>query len=253
VVLGFLRRRRRARWFHAPFPAPWLRVLERKVPLYGRLTPESQAELRGHIQVLLAEKSFEAVGGLELTDEIRVTIAAHAAALLLGRPARYYPGLYSIIVYPSAYRAPVTEHHEGGIVSEGEEERLGESWTQGAIVIAWDAATHGARTPGDGDNVILHEFAHQLDTEDGEADGVPRLETQSDYVAWARVMRPEFERLRDRPSTSALDEYGATDAAEFFAVATEAYFERPQDLREHHPALYEELRRFYRVQVEEGG
>lgn len=249
-MFGFLRRRRRARLFQSPFPADWMEILERNVGLYRRLPAASQAELRGHIQVLLAEKHFEAVGGLELTDEIRVTIAAHAAALLLGRPARYYPGLYSIIVYPSSYRAPVTEHHEGGIVSESEEERLGESWTEGAIVIAWDAATHGATTPGDGDNVILHEFAHQLDQEDGEADGVPRLESRSDYVAWARALRPEFVRLRDRPETSALDEYGATDAAEFFAVATEAYFERPEDLREFHPELYEELRRFYRVELE---
>lgn len=249
-MFGFLRRRRRARLFQSPFPADWMEILERNVGLYRRLPAASQAELRGHIQVLLAEKHFEAVGGLKLTDEIRVTIAAHAAALLLGRPARYYPGLYSIIVYPSSYRAPVTEHHEGGIVSESEEERLGESWTEGAIVIAWDAATHGATTPGDGDNVILHEFAHQLDQEDGEADGVPRLESRSDYVAWARALRPEFVRLRDRPETSALDEYGATDAAEFFAVATEAYFERPEDLREFHPELYEELRRFYRVELE---
>jgi MtfA peptidase len=248
-VLGFFRRRRRARLFGAPFPAEWTAILERNVSLYRRLTPQSRTELHGHIQVLLAEKQFETVGGLELTDEIRVTIAAHAAALLLGRPARYYPGLYSIIVYPSTYRAPVTEHHEGGIVSESEEDRLGESWAEGALVIAWDSARHGARIPGDGDNVILHEFAHQLDTEDGEADGVPRLESRSDYVAWARVMRPEFERLRERPETSVLDEYGATDAAEFFAVATEAYFERPKELRARHPKLYAELRRFYRVEL----
>jgi Mlc titration factor MtfA (ptsG expression regulator) len=248
-MFGFLRRRRRERLFRAPFPEAWLEILERNVALYSRLSPESQAELRGHIQVLLAEKNFEAVGGLELTDEIRVTIAAHAAALLLGRPARYYPGLYSIIVYPAAYRAPVTEHHDGGIVSEREEERLGESWAEGALVISWDDAMHGARTPGDGDNVILHEFAHQLDTEDGEADGVPRLDARSDYIAWARVLRPEFERLRQRPSSSALDTYGATNAAEFFAVATEAYFERPAELRERHPELHAELRRFYRVDL----
>ena len=247
-MFGFFRRRRRARLFNAPFPDEWIAILQRNVGLYARLPPESQAELRGHIQVLLAEKSFEGIG-LTLTDEIRVTIAAHAAALLLGRPARYYPGLYSILVYPAAYRAPVTEHHDGGIVSEGEEERLGESWEHGAIVISWDDASHGARTPHDGDNVILHEFAHQLDTEDGEADGVPRLEARSDYVAWARAMRPEFDRLRARPETSALDEYGATDAAEFFAVATEAYFERPGELRARHPELYAELKRFYRVDL----
>ena len=248
-MLAFFRRRRRDRLRQRPFPDDWRLILERNVPIYARLSPDAQAELRGHVQVLLAEKHFEGCGGLEITDEIRVTIAAHAGLLLLGRTADYYPGLFSVLVYPSAYRAPLTEHHDGGIVTEGEEGRLGESWERGALVLAWDAARSDARALDDGSNVMLHEFAHQLDTEDGSADGVPVLDRHSDYAAWARALRKEYERLRETPHLSMLDEYGATDAAEFFAVATEAFFEQPELLRRRHPELYTELSRFYRVDL----
>jgi Mlc titration factor MtfA (ptsG expression regulator) len=246
MMLGFLRRRRRARLRAAPFPRAWRATLSRNVPIYDRLSADAQQELHGHIQVLLAEKNFEGCGGLELTDEMRVTIAAHAALLMLGREPHYYPGLYSILVYPSAYWAPV-EHHEGGIVTESEEARHGESWRTGAIVLAWDEAHGGARDVRDGENVILHEFAHQLDTEDGAADGVPLLDRPSDYVAWARALAPEYERLRESPDESLLDLYGAESPAEFFAVATEAFFEKPQQLRGRHPKLYAELSRFFRL------
>jgi hypothetical protein len=248
-MMGFLRRRRRARLSQQPFPDGWQAILERNVPIYGRLSPDAQAELRGHVQVLLDEKQFEGCGGLEITDEIRVTIAAHAGLLLLGRRADYYPGLFSVLVYPSAYRAPMTEHHEGGIVTEGEEGRLGESWERGALVLAWDAARSEARDVNDGSNVILHEFAHQLDTEDGAADGVPILDRRSDYAAWARALRAEYDLLRETPHLSILDEYGATDPAEFFAVATEAFFEQPGLLRKRHPELYTQLSGFYRVDL----
>ena len=248
-MFGLFKNRRRARLRATPLPESWRAILAANVPLYARLSAAAQRELEGHIQVLLAEKSFEGCGGLVLTDDIRVTIAAHAALLLLGREPHYYPGLYSILVYPASYRAPVTEHGEGGIVSESEEERLGEAWHRGVVVLAWDAARGGARDLRDGDNVILHEFAHQLDMEDGAADGVPYLPARSDYAAWGRAMRPEYERLRERPHESVLDDYGAQDPAEFFAVATEAFFERPRQLRERHPGLYAELSRFYRLDL----
>lgn len=218
------------------------------MPLYERLPVPLRGELEGHVQVLVAEKHFEGCGGLTLTDEIRVTIAGHAALLLLGRDPHYFPNLITILVYPSTYVVPV-EDRDGAIVTEREDERLGESWRRGVVVLAWDAATSGARALGDGDNVILHEFAHQLDTEDGAADGVPYLDRPSDYAAWARVLEPEYRRLRSQPETSILDEYGATDPAEFFAVATETFFERPEQLRERHPALYAELSRFYNLDL----
>ena len=248
-VISLLRRRRRARLRAEPLPDAWRAVLARNVPLYAALPPEPRRELEGHVQVLLAEKHFEGAGGLELTDEIRVTVAAHAALLLLGREpddVDYFPGLVTVLVYPGAYRAPVAEHH-GGIVSEGDEARLGESWDRGVVVLAWDAARAGARDARDGHNVILHEFAHQLDTADGVADGVPPLDGRSQYAAWARALAPEYARLRARPSSSALDAYGAESPAEFFAVATEAFFEKPRQTHARHPELYAELSRFYRL------
>ena len=249
-MLSFFQRRRRARLRAQPFPEAWREILARNVPLYAPLPPPSQRELEGHVQVLLAEKHFEGAGGLELTDEIRVTVAAHAALLLLGREsddAGYFPGLVTVLVYPGAYRAPTTEH-QGGIVTERDEGRLGESWQRGVVVLAWDAARAGARDARDGHNVILHEFTHQLDTADGEADGVPPLDGRSQYAAWARALAPEYARLRANPRASgALDAYGAESPAEFFAVATEAFFEKPRQTRARHPALYAELSAFYRM------
>ncbi len=263
-MFSVFRRRRRARLRDVPLPESWRAILSRNVPLHAQLPPASRRELEGHLQVLLAEKHFEGAGGLELTDEVRVTVAAHAALLLLGRePERvdYFPGLVTVLVYPSAYRAPTTEDR-GGIVSEGDEARLGESWHRGVVVLAWDAARAGARNARDGDNVILHEFAHQLDTADGAADGVPPLDGRSQYAAWARALAPEYARLREHarssvpdssapdstvPDSSALDRYGAESPAEFFAVATEAFFEKPRQTRERHPELYAELSRFYRL------
>lgn len=245
-MFAVFRRRRRENLRAAPFPEPWRAILAQNVPLFARLPPASRCEAEGHVQVLLAEKHFEGAGGLALTDEIRVTVAAHAALLLLGREPHYFPDLVTVLVYPSAYAAPIAEHRDG-IVSEGEEGRLGESWQRGVVVLAWDAARAGARDARDGENVILHEFAHQLDTEDGVADGVPPLDGRGRYAAWARALAPEYARLRAQPDASVLDDYGAENPAEFFAVATEAFFEKPRQMRERHPALYAELSRFYHL------
>ena len=240
-----IRRRRWSRLRALPFPDGWRKLLARNVPLYAKLSPAHRHELEGHTQVILAEKRFEGCDGLELTDEIRVTIAAHAALLLLGTDdPRYYPNVATILVYPTAYVATVEEDQDG-IVRESEESRLGESWRRGVVVIAWDAARADVRRPYEGDNVILHEFAHQLDTEDGAADGVPQLDRPSDYPEWVRVLAPEYERLRGDPDANVIDEYGATNPAEFFAVATETFFTRPHELREQSAALYATLRGYY--------
>ena len=248
MVLGFFRDRRRAELREEPFPPEWRRIVERNVPLFSRLTDEERQALLGHARVFLEEKSFEGAGGLEVTDEIRVTIAAQACIPLLGLDdaADYYPRLRSIVVYPSTYMAR-REAHDGGVVHEGHDVRLGESWTDGAVVLAWDSVRSGAADPRDGHNVVLHEFAHQLDQEDGGSDGTPEL-PWGRYASWARVLSEHYLELRRetrKGKRTVMDDYGATNEAEFFAVATETFFEKPQQLERKLPELYDELRRYF--------
>src|SRR6266576_3227588 len=214
MIFTFLKRRRRDRLRARSFPAAWKSILNRNLPIFRRLPSSDQSELLGHVQVLLAEKHFEGCGGLELTDEIRVTIAAQASLLLMHRETDYYPELVSIIVYPSGYTATEDRHIGHGIWEEGAEDRLGHTGHRlRALVLAWDSVRHGAAAPTDGENLVLHEFAHQLDFENQRSDGTPALETRGDYLAWARVMSAEFEALRDATDSGVptlLDSYGAT-------------------------------------------
>lgn len=247
-MLGFFRRRSRKKLQREPFPDAWRTIIERNAPLFTRLPEPLQKELFGHVRIFLHEKHFEGAGGLELTDEIRVTIAAQACVLLLGRPTDYYPDLQSIVVYPSGYRVPERRLAEGGVVFEGTARRLGESWSRGLVVLSWDDALSGARSIDDGHNLVFHEFAHQLDQESGDANGAPVLADRRAYQPWARVLGREYQRLvagQDRYPL--IDEYGATSPAEFFAVLTELYFERPHALQRRHPELYAELMRFYQL------
>jgi len=248
-MFGFFKRRRRKRLLAAPFSAAWLDIIERNVPLYACLPDADRKELQGLVQIFLAEKSFEGCGGLELTDEIKVTIAAQACLLLLHRETDVYPRLITILVYPSAYVARAFEPIGGGVALQGESIHLGESWSSGVVVLSWDDVRPGASDIHDGQNLVLHEFAHQLDREDGEINGTPLLGQRSQYVAWGRVLNAEYERLRRESRlgrATVLDDYGAIDPAEFFAVATECFFEKPRVLRKRHPELYEELKAFYR-------
>jgi len=249
MVLDLFKSRRRARLRDKPVPKAWRAMLERNLPVFHRLTSEDQNELLSHVQVFVAEKHFEGAGGLTITDEIKVTIAAQACLLLLHRETDYYPELTSIIVYPTSYISDEQRYLGGGLWEEGSEHRLGHTGERlGAIVLSWDDVRHGASEPHDGKNLVLHEFAHQLDFENRNADGTPVLQTSGDYRAWARVMSHEFEALRDALEAgddTFLDDYGATNPAEFFAVITEAFFERPRALRRNHPALFMQLQRFY--------
>jgi MtfA peptidase len=242
------RARRRQKQRALPMEPEWIAILEKNVKIYRRLPPALQAELQGHIQVFSQEKIFEGCGGLELTDEIKVTIAAQACLLLLNRQTNYYPKLTSILIYPSTYIVK-NERDETGIVID-KQLHLGESWQTGMVVLAWDEVLGGALNPEDGHNVVFHEFAHQLDQEDGEADGTPVLEKRSQYLSWARVLSSEFSSLQKKAFKhleTVLDAYGATDPSEFFAVATEAFFEKSEKMRLKHPALYDELKSYYKV------
>jgi Mlc titration factor MtfA (ptsG expression regulator) len=250
VIFALLKQRRRRRRRAQPFPKDWRQIIERNVWFFQRLSVNDQVELLGHIQVFLAEKRFEGCGGLELTDEIVATIAAQACLLLLHRNTDYFPRLLTILVYPSTYLAEERRHVHGYVWQEGKIARLGETgrWLD-ALVLAWDAVRSGAADPSDGKNVVLHEFAHQLDYENYAEDGAPALETRDQQLSWQEVMRIEFASLRAAEKTgipTLLDIYGATNPAEFFAVSTEAFFERPCALRTRHPKLYAELQRYFR-------
>ena len=243
-----LRRRSRRILLSSPFSQKWITVLDKNLPPYRKLSLSQRQQLHDYIRIFISEKSFEGCGGLALTDEIRVTIAAQACMLLLNRKVECYPKLYSILVYPSTYVAGARDSLRG----EWEEEsvRLGESWQSGAVVLAWDNVRNGAANFKDGHNVTMHEFAHQLDQEDGAGDGTPILGTRSAYSAWAHVFSKEYELLQRKTARgrkSVMYEYGATNPAEFFAVATETFFEKPRQFKKKHPELFNELQDFYKV------
>jgi MtfA peptidase len=222
-------------------------VIARMFPYFSKLSEADQHELLGHVQVFLAEKSFEGCGGLELTDDIKLTIAAQACVLLLHRDTDYYPKLDAILVYPHAYIAGHTAR-DGALVVDRDDVRLGESHQRGLVVLSWDAVRGGAAAANDGHNVVFHEFAHQLDQEDGVADGAPLLPRRSSYAPWAKILGAELEALKDdarEDRRTVIDKYGAKNPSEFFAVITEAFFEKPRALATRHPALYDELVEFY--------
>lgn len=238
------------RALNAPFPEAWKEILRRNVRVYRALPPPLRAQLRRLIRQFLHQKHFTGAGGLEITDEIRVTIAAEACTLILNRDGGVYPGLRYIIVYPTTFVVDREEYDEAGVMEYGAQELEGESWHEGKVILAWDSVLHGARHFEDGRNVVLHEFAHQLDNEFGGADGAPALGGESSYSVWARVLSAEFEGLRQDlhgGRTSLLDEYGATHPAEFFAVATEAFFGQPHRMARRHADLFETLQGYYRV------
>ena len=249
-MFGFFKGQRREDLREAPFPDEWDAILRRNVPLYARLADDDRRELHGHIHVFLAEKVFEGCGGLELTDEIRLTIAAQACLLLLHRQTDYFKRLITILVYPSAYVAKGIEPIGGGFHLEGEQARLGEAHLDGVVVLSWDDVKLGAYDPKDGHNVVLHEFAHQLDQEDGAADGAPKLENRSRYAPWARVLGHDFEQLKldeQAGRKTVIDGYGAINPAEFFAVVTECFFEKPARLKKKHPELYDQMKAYYHL------
>ena len=248
------REKRRRAWRERPFPDAWRSVLERNVALYSRLPESFRNELHGLIHIFLEEKHFEGAGGLVLTDEIRLTIAAQACMLLLNRPETLYSRLQSIVVYPHPFDVQTPVVFSPGHYMEDTETRLGESWHSGAVVLAWDHVLSSSRDLRDGHNVVFHEFAHQLDQESGDADGAPVLDRASHYVTWARILNRDYKDLcrrvaQGRPSF--MDQYGAKSEAEFFAVATEFFFEQPALLRSQYPDLYNELKQFYRQDPEQ--
>ncbi len=241
----WLTERRRARIRARPFPAAWRRILRHRVPIVARLPPDLQIRLRRHMQVFLAEKPFIGCNGQAITDEVRVTVAAHACLLLLGdeRPD-YYPRLRQVLVYPDAFVVSRERPVGAGLLQEQRRTMVGESWGEGQVILSWAEVTAGAADPSDGHNVALHEFAHQIDQDKGAADGRPWRPSAAKRRRWSAVMDEAFTRLRAEPST-VIDPYGASEPAEFFAVVTEVFFERPLELAAEVPNVYAELAGLY--------
>ena len=232
-----------------PFPPSWLAVLQTSLPVYAALPPEQQFKLHDMVKFFIDRKKYYGCGGLTITDEMRVIIAAEACLLLLNRNGALYPKLKSILVYPTAFRIDREEHQADGTVASVGHGLLGESWSNGRVILSWDDVTRGVADFSDGHNVVLHEFAHQLDAESGATNGAPLLRSNS-YRAWAAVFSENYEDLELRSMRgleTVMDEYGATNPAEFFAVATETFFEKPHQLYKRRPELYLELQRYYRL------
>jgi MtfA peptidase len=241
------RRRRRSR---QPFPEAWRSILKHHVPYFATLPADLQLQLKQRMQVFLAEKIFIGCDGLVVTDVMRVTIAAYACLLILNRPTEYYPHLREILVYPGAFIADRTHTDAAGVVHPRREALAGESWVRGRVVLSWEDVVDGIGVGDDGFNVVIHEFAHQLDQEKGAATGAPLLERSAHYKTWSQVWAAEFERLLELERTgqwSLFRDYGATNPAEFFAVVSEVFFEQPQQMAELHPELYREISGFYRL------
>ena len=252
-MFGWLTERRRARLLERPFPPSWDGYLDERVAIWRRLDEPMRERLRELMVVFVAEKHWEGAGGLELTEEMQVTIAAHACVLLLGREHDLYRDVESILVYPSTVMSPPRRRgfFEIGAapVDEGGTAILGEAHLGGPVILAWDNVLAGGRA-GATRNVVLHELAHKIDMLDGAVDGTPPLDSARERRRWAEVCSRAFLELRERAAADQptfLDEYGATNEAEFFAVATETFFTRPDELAFENPALYALLSDFYRL------
>ena len=252
LLVGFyvrrymVRRVRRKKLLAESIRSEWKAILEKNIPLYNRMPARLQIQLEGLVNLFITEKRFEGCNGLEITDEIKVSIAGQACMLLLNRKTRYFPKLLTIYVYPSIFVAREVAQ-EGWSTGEP---RQGESWQNGPVVLAWNSVTGGANNITDGRNVVFHEFSHRLDQEDGVADGAPILESRSCYATWAKVLGAEYAALKTKARKyrkSVVHRYGATDPAEFFAVATEAFFEKPKQMNKKHPDLYKELKNYYNL------
>lgn len=241
ALLRSLRRRWLAR---RPLDPAWLPLIAQHFPFADALPADERERFLLHLRVFARDKVWEGSGGLEVTDEMKVVVSGSAARLSRNLSLDVYDDLVTVLLYPSSWKDP-----RG---SEGV--HLGEAHRWGLVVFAWDAVRHGLVNPVDGHDTALHEFAHVLDLTDGRFDGTPELQSWTDYHAWATVFSKHYEKLRARPHRhELLRAYGATNEAEFFAVATEAFFEKPRRMQEKAPELYAELKRYYRLDPVKNG
>lgn len=232
------------------FPSNYSKILRKNLPQYRFMPTDLQLQLKKRIKQFLYEKTFVGCDGLQVTDEMRVTVAGKACLLLLNRETEVYPDLTHILLYPGAFVARRREVQNGGVITHTNQGLSGESWSDGRVVLAWDQVCGNAEDLLHGHDLVLHEFAHQLDSQTGATNGAPLLKSANAYQQWSTVMTGEFEQLREdieQGFETLIDPYGATNPAEFFAVSTETFFQRSEELAHDHPAMYQQLYSFYRV------
>ncbi|MCF6289249.1 MAG: zinc-dependent peptidase [Proteobacteria bacterium] len=245
VVLYLVRipkKLRRKKLYKSEFPTQWVEILQKNFALYSHLPEDLLRQLHGHINIFLHEKNFVGYKGIIIDDTIRVVIAAQACVLLLNRKTNYYPHLTNILIYPNAFNHAQQKSNQ--ITG-----RLGESWHRGPIVLSWQHSHQGGANMHDGHNLIMHEFAHQLDQENGNSDGLPILQ-YNNIAQWSKILSKEFKTLKIKSKLKKnkfIDEYGATNPAEFFAVITEHFIEQPRQFKKKHPDLYLELQKYYQI------
>lgn len=247
---NYRKKRKRQQTAGQPFPKEWRQILRRNLPFFYKIPSDLQLQLKNKMQIFLAEKDFVGRKGQAITDEVKVTIAAQACMLLLNRATDFYPFLKTIVVYPAAFITRHNSYDASGIQSEEPRVLLGESWNRGQVILSWTDSANGGADFEDGHNLVIHEFAHQLDGESGVTNGAPPLSAEQDYEQWAKIMSHEFRELQRKASTgeqTLLDKYGATNPAEFFAVATEIFFEKPRELKQLHSELYQEFQQYYGI------
>jgi Mlc titration factor MtfA (ptsG expression regulator) len=244
-----LRHSRRNKLLNTPLRSDWINILIKNVRIYSLLNNDLKNELHGYINIFLDEKKFYGYDGVQIDDTIRLTVAGNACLLLLQGKKKHFPGFTSILIYPDTYIAHQTTH-ESGMATSALSIRAGESWMRGPMVLSWADVVRGISHPGDGHNVVIHEFAHKLDEQDGVMDGLPVLHDSTQYAEWSKILNAEYISLKERVrrrKNRVMDAYGTFSPAEFFAVATESFFEKPALMKKRLPDLYDQLQKFYNI------
>ena len=246
MIFRWLRERRRRKILAQPWPESWGLHLQRNVRLTWEMSDEEMQSLHRRVKVFVAEKHWEGCEGLQLTEEMKVVISAQASLMLLGVNDWYFDNVKTILVYPKAFRRETGD----GMVEGQSQHRAGEAWQGGPIILSWKDSLRGGRNEDDGQNVVIHEFAHALDGLDGEMGGSVMFDDPQDSTAWRNVVAEEYAdlcRAKEMGRRTLLDHYGATNEAEFFAVATETFFEQPRELCREHQELFALLKKYYRL------
>ncbi|WP_120632855.1 zinc-dependent peptidase [Ruegeria sp. EL01] len=232
----------------APLTTHQSNLIESHVPIVRRLPSELRAKLDGKVNLFLDQVTFFGCDGLEVTEEMQLSIAAQAS-LLVANNDMWYDSLTTILIYPNAFKSRQTKH-SGYVVTEKEVVRTGESWNRGPVILSWEHSQQGALNEHDGQNVVFHEFAHQIDDLSGSTNGVPVLSAGQSFDEWESTFLTAYNAhvcAVEAGQPSVIDPYGAEGHEEFFAVAVEVFFEKPQALKKEIPEIYEQLEKLFHL------